>query len=114
MSIRDSHEYRQIFNHCRPTKIILKIVAFCCAATCAAAAPVKVCLVNDASVSRDALRYVEAGLRAHEKELAVAIRFTCESDSEDAVVIRLRNAPASNQHPDALGAALVENDKVLG
>ena len=95
------------------TKIVLRIVAFCCAATYAAAAPVKVCLVNDASVSRDALRYVEAGLKAHEKELAIAIRFICESDSEDTVIIRLRNVPASHQHPDALGAALLENGKVL-
>jgi hypothetical protein len=113
MSIRDFHKYQQNFNHYRATKIILKIVVFFCAATCATAAPVKVCLVNEASVSRDALRYVEAGLRAHEKELAVTIRFICESDSEDAVIIRLRNVPAPNQHPDALGAALMEDGRVL-
>jgi hypothetical protein len=113
MPIRDVHEPRQNFNHHRATKIVLRIFAFCCAATCVAAAPVKVCLVNDASVSRDALRYVEAGLRAHEKELAVDIRFVCESHSEDAIIIRLRNVPAPNQRPDALGAALVEDGKVL-
>ena len=113
MSIRGSHKYRQNLSHYRAAQIALKIVAFCCAATCAAAAPIKVCLVNDASVSRDTLRYVEAGLRAHEQELAVAISFTCKPDSEDAVVVRLRNAPARNQDPDALGAALVENGKVL-
>src|SRR5262249_15774605 len=112
-SIRDFHKYRENFNHYRATNLILKIVAFCCAATCAAAAPVKICLVNEASVSRDALRYLEAGLRAHEKELAIIIRFICESDAEDAVIIRLRNVPAANQHPDALGAALVEDGKVL-
>jgi hypothetical protein len=113
MSKRDFDECLQNFDHCRATKTILRIVAFCCAATCATAAPVKVCLVNEASVSRDALRYVEAGLTAHEKELAITIRFICESDSDDAVIIRLRNVPAPNQHPDALGAALMEDGKVL-
>src|SRR5262245_1522496 len=78
MSIRDVHKYRQNFSHYPATKIILKSAVFCCAVICAAAAPVKVCLVNHASLSLDTLRYVEAGLRAQEKELAVAITFSCD------------------------------------
>jgi hypothetical protein len=95
------------------SRISLSIIACCYAAGCAAAAPVKVCLVNEASVSRDALLYVEAGLRAHARELNASISFTCESDAEDAVIIRLRTRPARNQHPDALGAALMDDGKVL-
>jgi hypothetical protein len=95
---------------CRTSIMILAVMT---AAGGAAAAPVKVCLVNEASVSRDALLYVEAGLRAHERELNASIGFTCDSDAEDAVIIRLRTRPAPNQHPDALGAALMDDGKVL-
>jgi hypothetical protein len=95
---------------CRTSILILAVMSV---VGCAAAAPVKVCLVNEASVTRGALLYVEAGLRAHEKELNTSINFTCESDSEDAVIIRLRPHPARNQHPDALGAALMDDGKVL-
>src|SRR5262249_9028115 len=82
--------------------------------SCATAAPVDVCLVNESSLSRVTLQYVEAGLKAHEKELTAVFRFTCESDARDTVIIRLRNVPAPHQERDALGAVLVENGKVLG
>lgn len=98
-------------NH--PARIILSAIACCCAAGCAVAAPVRVCLVNDASVSRDTLRYVEAGLRAHESELAASIDFTCGPESKDTVVIRLRTRPARNQNPAVLGIAFVDDGKVL-
>jgi hypothetical protein len=95
---------------CRTSIMILAVMS---AIRCASAAPVNVCLINEASVNRGALLYVEAGLRAHERELNANINFTCESDAEDAVIIRLRTRPARNQHPDALGAALMDDGKVL-
>src|SRR5262249_16546676 len=98
--------------HCEVTMI--RTIIFFCAISCAAAASVDVCLVNEDSLTRDTLRYVEAGLKAHEKELNAVFRFTCESDSEGAVIVRLRHVPAPNQHPDALGAVLLENGKVVG
>jgi hypothetical protein len=96
------------------TPLILGIAVFFCAISAVAAASVDVCLVNEASVSRYTLRYVEAGLKAQEKELRARLRFTCESDPEAAVMIRLRHVPAPNQLGDALGATTVENGKVLG
>jgi hypothetical protein len=98
----------------RVTPVIVRIAVFFCAISGAAAASVDVCLVNEAALSRDTLRYVEAGLKGQENELQAVFRFTCESDSEGAVIVRLRHLPASNQLRDALGAVPVENGKVLG
>jgi len=53
-------------------------------------------------------------LETQQKELAAVFRFTCKSDAENAVIIRLRNVPASHQRGDALGAARTENGKVIG
>jgi len=113
MSTRHFHAYQGDFKQDRTTKIILEIIVFCGMVSCATAAPVDVCLLNEAALSRDVLRHVEAGLKMREKELGVLIRFTCAADVEDAIIISLRHVPAPKQHPDALGAALMENGKVL-
>ena len=105
---------------CRPNsayrwaEVTLKMILFCLAVDCVGAQTVDVCIVNDASLSRGTIRYVEFGLEAQQKELAAVFRFTCKSDAENAVIIRLRNVPASHQRGDALGAARTENGKVIG
>src|SRR5262245_2754749 len=79
-----------------------------------AAQTVPVCLVNQNALSRSTIQYLEAGLRAHEAEIAAVFRFTCESNVKDTVTIRLRRVPDTRQDPDALGASVVQNGEVLG
>lgn len=92
----------------------LRVVLFFCSMSWAsAAANIDVCLVNESSLSRETLRYIEAGLKVHERSLDAVFRFICETDTGNAIVIRLRRVPAANQHPDALGATRVQDGIVL-
>lgn len=76
--------------------------------------PVDVCLRNDSPLSPQTIAHFESGLKAHEKEWDVLIRFTCEADSVMPVNITIRRAPAPTQFPDALGATRVRDGRVVG
>jgi hypothetical protein len=78
-----------------------------------AAATVDICFKNEASLTQATVSHLESSLRIHQKDLSVELRFACDSESTNQVVITLRDVPANNQLQDALGATRVRNGRIL-
>lgn len=98
--------------------LTLKALLLVSAIPVVSASTVDVCLVNENALAPETMRSIEDGLRTQERELGISLRFTCTFEDREAntggrVLMRLRGAPASHQDPDALGAAMVQDGRVL-
>ena len=80
----------------------------------AAHSAIPVCLIDEQSLNPETIRYFEAGLKSHEKELGTVFQFDCDSLATDGITIRLRNFPAVGQPANALGCVRVRDGEVIG